>query len=251
MDLLISSPQSTTHEGKGIDRLYTQVLEQAVDDVDADDGDKDKIHSRLRTVVGAALLVFNPLSVGALSDLLKLSSIPTTLRSLHSLLLVPDPEKAEGPVRAFHKSLPDFLTDHKRCKDKRFFVDPTVHHAEITLLCLSLMGERLKKNICNLDDYAVLSEVQDLSVCQQNNIGDALKYACCFWTKHLVEIPGSSSYVDRVQEAVNTFFTAHLLHWIEVLILTRDLDVGVYAMNDVERWCASVSALHSVYLGMC
>src|ERR1700743_1066249 len=96
LDLIVSSPQGTTHEGKGIDLLYTQVLDQAVDDVDADDGDVDEIHSCLRTVVGAALLVFNPLSVGALSDLLKLSSIPTALRSLHSLLLVPDPETAEG-----------------------------------------------------------------------------------------------------------------------------------------------------------
>ena len=247
LNLVVSSPQSTTHEGKGIDPLYMQVLEQAVDDVDADDGDKDKIHSRLRTVVGAALLVFNPLSVRVLSDLLKLSSIPTTLRSLHSLLLVPDPEKAEDPIRAFHKSLPDFLTDHMRCKDKRFFIDPTVHHAKITLLCLNLMEERLKKNICNLDDYAVLSEVQDLPVRRQNNIGDALKYACCFWTKHLVEIPGSSSYVVKVQEAIKKIFTTHLLHWIEALILTRDLDVGIYAMNDVERWCGSVSALQSVY----
>jgi hypothetical protein len=64
LDLIISSPQSTTHEGKGIDPLYTQVLEQAVDDVDADDVDKDKIYSRFKTVVGAVLLVFNPLSVG-------------------------------------------------------------------------------------------------------------------------------------------------------------------------------------------
>ena len=126
-------------------------------------------------MVGAALLVFNPLSVGALSDLLKLPSISTTLRSLHSLLLVPDPEKAEDPIRPCHKSFPDFLTDPKRCKDKRFLVDPTVHHAEITLLCLSLMEEKLKENICRLDDYAILSEVQDLPARQQDNIGDSLK----------------------------------------------------------------------------
>jgi hypothetical protein len=42
-----------------------------------------------RTVVGAVLLVFNPLSVRALSDLLKVSNIPLP-SSLHSVLLVPD-----------------------------------------------------------------------------------------------------------------------------------------------------------------
>ena len=29
----------------------------------------------------------------------------------------------------------------------------------------------------------------------------------------------------------------HLLHWIEVLALTGNLGVGVYAMNDIEKWC--------------
>ena len=98
LDQIISSPQSTVEEGKGIDPLYTQVLEQAVDDVDADDMDKDEIHSNFKTVVGAILFVFNPLSAGALSDLLNLSTIPTTHHSLHSLLLIPGPEKIEDPI---------------------------------------------------------------------------------------------------------------------------------------------------------
>ena len=241
LERIISTPQNTTHEGRsGIDLLYTQVLEQAVADVDTDDDD-DEIHRRFKAVVGTVLLVFNPLSVRALSDLLRMSSIPTTLRSLHSLLLIPD--GPEDPVRIFHKSFPDFLTDHKRCKDKQFFVDPTVHHAEILLSCLKLMRERLKRNICNLDDYAVLSEVKDPSTYKKDHIGDALEYACCFWTKHLVEIPSSSPFAEEVQRAIDQFFTTHLLCWIEVLVLTKNLDAGVYAINDVEQWYASVSTI--------
>ena len=241
---IISLPQSTTREGRsGVDLLYTQVLEQAVDDVDVDD---EEFYSNLKTVVGAVLLVFNPLSVKALSDLLKLSGIFTTLRSLHSLLLVPD--SPEEPVRVFHKSFPDLLTDHKRCKDVRFYVEPTVHHAEILLSCLSLMKESLKeRNICKLDDYATLGEVGDLSTRQKVYIGDSLEYACRFWTKHLLEIPGTSSCVEDVQQVIDKFFTTHFLHWIEVLILTRSLGIGVYAMNDVEKWYSSVSSVETVY----
>ena len=246
LDLIISSPKSTADEGKGIDPLYTQVLEQAVDDVNADDGDKDEIYSNFKTVVGAVLLVFNPLSVGALSDLLKISTIPTTLYSLHSLLLVPGPEKMEDPIQVFHKSFPDFLTDPKRCKDKWFFLDLTVHHTEISLACLNLMKERLKKNICGLDDYAVLSRVMDLSTCQKVNIGDSLEYACCFWTKHLLEVPGSNPHIGEVQKAIDEFFTIHLLHWIEVLVLTRNLGDGVCAINDIEKWCTSVSDAETI-----
>ena len=105
------------------------------------------------------------------------------------------------------------------------------------------MEKRLKKNICNLDDYAVLSEVKDLSARQKAYIGDALEYACGFWTKHLLQIPGSSPYAGEVQEAIDRFFTVHLLHWVEVLVLTGNLDIGVYAMDDVKQWCDLVSGI--------
>ena len=122
--LIISLPDSTTHEGKsGIDLLYTQVLEQAFCDADLDEQD---LYSHFKLVVGAVLLVFHPLSRKTLSELVKnCGASPRTsrvLRSLHSLLLIPESET--DPVRVFHKSFPDFLTDSGRCKDDWFFVDP-------------------------------------------------------------------------------------------------------------------------------
>ena len=250
LEKIILLPYSTAQEGRsGIDLLYTQVLEQAVADLDTDDEDNEEIHSRFKTVVGAVLLVVNPLSVGTLSDLLKMPNIPTTIHSLHSLLLVPD--GPEDPIHAFHRSFPDFLTDSKRCKDERFLVEPTIHHAKILLLCLDLMRGRLKKNICNLDDYAVLSEVEDLSTQRQDCVGGALEYACQFWTKHLLEIPCSSPYLEEVQKEIDQFFKTHLLHWIEVLTLIGNLSAGVYAINDIEQWFTSVSAFKTIYQDMC
>ena len=213
--------------------------------MDGVDGDAEEFQSRFKTVVGAVLLVFNPLSVRALSDLLRVSNISTTIRSLHSLLLVPD--STEDPIHPIHKSFPDFLTDPKRCQDTQFYVEPAVHHAQIFLSCLDLMKKRLRKNICNLEDHAVLSEVKDLSAQKKDHIGYALEYACCFWTKHLLEIPSSSPCVEEVQRAIDNFFTTHLLDWIEVLALTGNLDVGVYAINDVDHWCALVSVMQTVH----
>jgi len=109
------------------------------------------------------------------------------------------------------------------------------------------MKKRLRKNICNLEDHAVLSEVKDLSAQKKDYIGYALEYACCFWTKHLLEIPSSSPCVEEVQRAIDNFFTKYLLDWIEVLALTGSLDVGVYAMNDVDQWCALVSIMQTVH----
>ena len=236
---ITSLPQSTTEEGRsGVDLLYAQVLEQAVRYIRADD---EEFLSHFRTTVGAVLLVFKPLSVEALSNLIGVPSISDILHPLHSLLLVPDSIK--DPISIFHRSFPDFLTDPVRCRDERFFVEPSMHHAEILLSCLNLMRERLKKNICNLDDHAVLIEVKGLDTLCTDNIGDALKYACLFWPKHLLGIRSDSSHAGEVEKAIDEFFTTRFLYWIEVLALTRSFDVGIYAMNDVDQWYASVSVV--------
>ena len=155
LTLTISLPQSTTHEGRsGIDLLYTQVLKQAFRDADSDERE---LYSRLNSVVGAVLLIFHPQPRKTFSELFRNcgspSRISSALRSLHSLLLLAPNSEVE-PVRIFHKSFPDFLTDPGRCEDERFFIDPPVHHTDILFSCLGLMKEKLKENICNLEPEA-------------------------------------------------------------------------------------------------
>ena len=224
---------STIEEGKsGVDELYTQILQQAFSNVRP--GNKQR-YLRFQTVVGAVLLLFNPLPIMDLSDLLgcSIQYIQNATRSLHSLLLVPG--SMEEPIQIFHKSFPDFLMDPNRCEDEKFVVEPAAHHAKILLACLRLMEERLKRNICNLDDYVVLSEVKVSSTHKKAHIGDALEYACKFWTKHLLEVPNSGSHTKEVQKIIEKFFRVHLLHWIEVLAITGNLGVGVHAMNVTTR----------------
>ena len=241
--LIISLSQDTSHEGRsGVDLLYTRVLEEAFHDIDYSD---HELYSRFKSVVGAVVLIFHPLSIKSLSNLLRNcgtpSRISSALHTLHSLLLIPD--NTEDPVRIFHKSFPDFLTNPGRCTDTRFFIDLSTHHNEILLSCLNVMGERLKRNICNLDDCAILSEVKDLATQRDTYIGDSLGYACCFWTKHLVKVSGSKDCVEEVQRAINGFFPTGFLFWVEVLGLMGKLDIGVYALNDIQQWCVLVSHL--------
>ena len=242
--LLISLLQNTT----GIDSLYTEILKHAYQDMDTDSQkpSNQEVYHRFRSVVGAVLLAFNPLSMKSLSTLLHDFGTPfeisTALNPLHSLLLVP--EGTEDLIQVFHKSFPDFLMDSKRCQDIQFLVDPSVHQMELLLSCLTLMEEGLTRNICNLEDYAVLSNVNDLSARRKEYIGDALEYACQFWTKHLVKSSSNGSDAKKVQKAIDKFFSTHLLFWIEVLTIMGKLDASLHCVNDIQQWYISVSCGH-------
>ena len=56
-----------------------------------------------------------------------------------------------------------------------------------------------------------------------------------------METPSSGCEAEEVQKAIDKFFTTNLLFWIEVLSLTRNLGVGIHALNDVQKWYISVS----------
>jgi len=109
------------------------------------------------------------------------------------------------------------------------------------------MDERLKRNICDLDNNAILREVRNLSACQKEHIGDALEYSTQFWAKHLAEVPSECHDVEEIHKAIDKFFTTHLLFWIEVLAIMGSLGISVYALNDIQKWYNSVSCEQSIF----
>jgi len=97
-----------------------------------------------------------------------------------------------------------------RTQENARTVDPSFHHREILLSCLNLMKGGLKKNICDLDNYASLDKVEDLPARRKARIGDVSEYACLFWAKHLTEIPSSGHGTKEVCEATDEFSVTRL-----------------------------------------
>ena len=238
---IVALSQCTVQEGEsGLDQLYTEVLQIGFPSKQTSNG---SVYTCFRSVVGAVVLVFNSLSVTSLSTILQIPNIPTALRSLHSVLIVPIDKLDQTPICALHKSFPDFLIDPERCTDERFFINPSLCHRDILLSCVKTMKEGLKKNICHLDDYIELSEVEDLPAQRAAYIGDGLEYACQFWTNHLVESVSSGPDVEGVYKAIDEFFTTCFLFWVEVLSLMEKLDIGVYALKNIDQWYMQVSCI--------
>jgi len=235
LQLVVSEANNTAHEGRaGIDSLYSQILLHAFSDVP-----EPEVFVNMRRVLGAIVLAFNPLSRRELSTILGTSTalISTTLRHLHSVILVPTDGSKE--IRVFHKSFPDFLQDHQRCTDPRFYVDPTTYHSGMVLSCLELVKE-LRVNPCSLPPFTMNQDVLTLPQLLEDKLGGGTRYACSHWARHLrVSLIAG----DRIEQVVlsATSMLEMVPPWIEVMSLENCLGEVIHSMHSLLNWLDKVS----------
>ena len=238
LKLIISPSDSTVHGGRaGIDPLYMQVLMHAFSDAK-----ESTVFANLRGVLGAVVLAFNPLSRVQIAGILgiKPSLITTSLRHLHSVLLVPNEDSKE--IRVFHKSFPDFLQDPKRCSNSKFFIDSAVHHGDMMINCLELL-KRLKPNPCDLPDFVMNRDVDDLPQLLEDKLGSATRYACGYWGEHARSSPITNEYATRFIASATEFFRNNVAPWIEVMSLENRLESVVHSIYHLFDWLVTVCAL--------
>ena len=227
LDRLLQSQGSGVFEGKTefktnvtLDSLYTSILLEAFG---RDDPENDP---KIRSILGAVVLAANPLSPSTIATLLgfEVEEVYPILSLLHSLLILE--EDTDEPVRPFHKSFPDFITDPARCTNQRFRVHPPDQHVELLGGCLEIMNRELERNMCELPDGVINSEVIDLKERTEERIGRALEYACRSWYKHLV-----GTMPAHIAPVLHEFLEKKFLFWLEVLSV---LGVAREAVNALE-----------------
>ena len=237
LQLVLSKTSGTTHEGRaGIDSLYSQVLLHAFSDIH-----EQEVFANVRHILGAIILAFNPLSRKELSLVLGIPTalISTTLRHLHSVILVPTDEAME--IRVFHKSFPDFLQDNNRCTNPRFLIDPSIHHSDMVLGCLELV-KPLRKNPCTLPPFMMNQDITNPPQLLENKLGGAVRYACSYWARHLKFSLISGNYLHQVITSVTTLLRKSP-PWIEVLSLEGHLEGVIHSMHSLLDWLDRVSSL--------
>ena len=219
LNLLLQSPESSVREAKAkfrsvmtLDSLYTSILQEAFGDEDDPDNDPN-----VRLVLGAVVLATNPVSPSTIAALLDfdIEDVLPLLLSAQSLLILQ--EDITRPVRPIHKSFPDFITDPRRCTNRRFHVFPPDHHLQLLISGLSLMNRTLEKNMCRLPDGVANSDVNDLKERIERYIDPALQYACTSWHTHLVDEHTASVNLLEMISALHLFLERKFLFWLEVL----------------------------------
>jgi hypothetical protein len=234
LQLVVNRGDDTSYEGaSGIDSLYAQVLQDAFSGVN-----EEPVFITLKYILGTVVLALNPLPRDGLAKLLNIDSslVSTTLRHLHSVILVPADGSEE--IRVFHKSFPDFLQDPKRCLDPRFSVDSKTCHGDMALSCLDLVGG-LRMNPCSLAPFGMNQDIHDPP---QVKLGSGPRYACKHWSTHLLLSPTSGEYRDRLIASVSRLFKCNVFQWMEIMSLEGRLEDVIHSANNVVNWLGEVRA---------
>ncbi|KAF9786248.1 hypothetical protein BJ322DRAFT_1020328 [Thelephora terrestris] len=243
VDRLIRSQESRSEgktklgAGATLDSLYTTILREAFGD---DDPENDP---KVRLVLGAVILVANPLSPSTIAAILgfDITYISTLLSSMHSLLILQ--ENVDHPVQPFHKSFPDYIIDPTRCADLRFCLQPPDdQHTALLISCLELMNKKLEQNLCKLPDGVINTEVKDLKQTAEKHIDKALEYACRSWHKHLKDMRLAQKL--KITPVLTKFLEEKFLCWLEVLSVLGATSEAVDAMKRTEKWSDHISTTH-------
>ena len=246
LGVVVELPESTAPEGRTrfnpkttLDSLYISILQTAFSEEDPE------VYPMVRSTIGAVVLLVNPLPPSGIAEIVGLDPGEVVLLlSLVQSLLALD-EDFDQPVKSFHKSFPNFITDPSRCTDARFYVSPNEMHFELAMNCLRVMNDGLEQNLLSLPDHTLNSEVKDLKTRIDDRISIALRYACRSWHNHVTEIMGD---VSDVVSHLRIFLEEKFLGWLEVVSVVGAAAGAVVALEGLMAWLQKVCCWPSVYV---
>jgi hypothetical protein len=229
--LVQAQPEQSGQRYGRLDELYSYILKEA----SGPSTHSDSVDVDLRSTLVALVLVQQPLTADGLGVIAGVDqdACHECLRRISALLDYQ--HDTDEPVRLMHLSFPDFLSDPRRCSAlPGYVVDVANDHLRIVEHCLKLMNYSLRYDICRVRDPSLLnSEVVDLEGRLVKYVSESLRYACRFWVVHWLEHIRTAGVQSRIPTGLETFCSQHLLHWIEVLSLTGDLDAVQRSMPEL------------------
>lgn len=209
-----------------LDGLYTTILTSILEDSNV-----DWETANIRLVLQAILFVKHPMSVDSLAGILRLNGRNEVLPLLGSLLPILHVSESGDNVFIFHRSFRAFATHPQR--SGMFYCDNRQGNHDLACLCLDLLQDKLRFNICERELSWVLDrDIDGLSDRAQQNISPELIYACRYLGDHAESAASSDILVSKLNE----FLSNHLLSWMEVLNLRQCIHEGVSVLSRIEKW---------------
>ncbi|KAJ5609868.1 hypothetical protein N7528_009134 [Penicillium herquei] len=236
-----------------LDQIYRPVLHQLL--LGTYDGADDKANlsplddedrEQLIFFLGSICVLSTPLSIPALGLLLDIEEydIDCWVQNLHAVLNVS--QNRQDPVDILHKSFSDFILSHEGIGINDIRIDPRDIHGKLASNCIELMKNKLHQNICHISHVGPVDlNSEDMVSLSKEHIPSELAYACLNWIHHLIK--SDHHFIDTKE--IESFLEAHLLHWIEVLALLRELASGSSSIRDLRQMMMGKSEFLKSILG--
>jgi hypothetical protein len=208
-----------------LEKLYMHILEEAIRDKDRNISDEyaDHLHDILEVVIFAR----EPLTPSVLSDLLGMDEdeLRAYISSLSSVLVEPESSHPDGVIRPLHQSFPDFVRQEGGLVHPKLAIHTTVAERNVSEHCIRQLIKNLRFDICNIKDPSLYNcDILDLPTRLKEHVSAALRYSCRYWPSHLLEHIRAAGRQAQIPLGLDVFCMRHLLHWIEVLSLTGDVN---------------------------
>ena len=207
----------------GLEPLYERMLDQIFNKEDKDDIEL------CRRILCSVTLAFRPLRLGEIAVFARIleSDLKGLVSHCGSFITV-----REETAYLVHQSVKDYLSNGKT--QRVFHLGQENEHANTARLCLEVMSNTLKKDICDLKTPGIcLSDVNETRI--GAHIPFHAQYACLYWVEHLQQASPTNQETLFLREGcqVYTFFECHFLHWLEALGLMSKVSEAVLAIKSL------------------
>jgi hypothetical protein len=217
-----------------LEKLYIHILGEAVKD---DDGIMSAEYAHhLHDILEVVIFAQAPITPQALSDLLRMDigDLNGYLSPLHSVLFVPGATSLDGVVRPLHQSFPDFVRRQGSIVHSKLAIDNALAHKNVAEHCCFQLNKLLHFNMCDIKDPSLSNrDVTDLPARLNKRVSAALRYSCRYWPSHLLEYVRAAGSRAEVPLGLDVLCKQHLLHWIEVLSLTEEMNAVQRVMREL------------------
>ncbi|KIM21461.1 hypothetical protein M408DRAFT_36740, partial [Serendipita vermifera MAFF 305830] len=205
----------------GLSALYSSILGASFVEP------TERVLESFRRIVGGIILAKEPLTASSLSHLCSADhSVLSHIRN--GLQSVMDSGEA---LRFSHQSFVDFLLNSAECRPG-FLINLQQQKRYMTLGCFRIMKRHLRFNICDIkSSHKRNDDIVGLERRIKERIPPHLAYSSYYWASHL-----AAAFDPETLEHIEYFVQNQFLFWLEVLSLTKRVNLGTSMIGRLIEW---------------